>query len=180
MRKKLLAALLAIIAIIAAFVIVFQFTSLLQNNNPSTTNGTIAKSEVEDGIQLSISLDANKTAFERGERINMTFALTNISNETKNFALTEAYPRIFNFYVFNSTNDDVSADEIGVYSPINTTIPLSPHESYNATFSWAQNRFWQIHPTQQVPAGNYYIIGFVNNHNQRTLMTEHLNITISK
>ena len=110
----------------------------------------------------------------------MTFALTNISNETKQLVLTTAYPRIFNYYVFNSTNEDVFADEIGVYAPINTTIPLNPHESYNATFTWAQNRYWQIHPTQQVSPSNYYIIGFVNNHNQRTLLTEHLNITISK
>jgi hypothetical protein len=74
-------------------------TRFCKNNNPSTTNRTIVKSEVEAGIQLSISLDANKTAFERGEQINMTFALTNVSNETKEFALTEAYPRIFNFYI---------------------------------------------------------------------------------
>jgi hypothetical protein len=126
MRKRLLIISQSILTI-AALIMTLHYDSLLQNNNPSTTNRTIVKSKVEDGIQLSISLDANKTAFERGVQINMTFALTNVSNETKEFALTEAYPRIFNFYVFNSTNDDVFANEIGVYSPINTTIPLSPH-----------------------------------------------------
>ena len=179
MRKRLLGILLAIIVIIAALVIIFQFTSLLQNNNPSTTNGTVARSEVDDGIQLSISLDANKTAFERGEQINMTFALTNISNQSKQIVLTDATPRIFNFYVFNSTNDNVFAFELGAYQAINDTIPLAPNESYKDTFTWSQNRFWYIQPLQ-VPPGAYYIVGFVNNHNQRTLMTEHLNVIITR
>jgi hypothetical protein len=177
MRKRLLVIPLTIL-IIVALILTLQYASLLQNNNPSTTNSTVARSEVDNGIQLSISLDANKTAFERGEQINITFALTNVSNETKEFTLTEAYPRIFNFYVFNITNDDVFAYELGAYPAINNTILLAPNESYKDAFTWSQNRFWYIQPLQ-VPPGAYYIVGFVNNHNQRTLMTEHLNITIT-
>ena len=178
MRKILLVIPLTIL-IIVALILTLQYASLLQNNNPSNTNSTVARSEVDDGIQLSITLDANKTAFERGEKINVTFALTNTSNETKEFVLIDAYPRIFNFYVFNSTNNDVFAYELGAYPAINDTIPLGPKESYKDTFTWSQNRFWHIQP-QQVPPGAYYIVGFVNNHNQRTQMTEHLNVTITK
>jgi hypothetical protein len=178
MRQRLLGILIAIILVIAVFLVYMQYASLLQNKNPSKPNNTTALSEVDDGIQMSITLDANKTTFESGEGINMTFAFNNVSNQTKDIVLTDAYPRIFNFYLFNSTNGDIFANELGAYPAINETITLASNESYKQTFTWNQNRFWYIQPLQ-VPIGDYYIVGFVNNHSQRTLMTEHLNITIT-
>jgi len=160
---------------------IYSLENLLfaSEQNPSKISSATAISNVDNGIQLSMTLDTNKTVFESGKEINITFALTNTSNQTRQITLLNADPRIFNFFVFNSNDTRVFAYRLGLFIPINDTITLASNESYKETLTWNQSGFEWIKPTQ-ISTGHYYIIGFIANNTQSVLETERLNITITK
>lgn len=138
---------------------------------------TTASSGVEDNFQLSMTLDANKTSFRQGEEIKLTLALTNLSNQTK--TVTDANGvSIFNFGIYDQSNNWVYMYEIGAYPIINQTIIIPPNSTYNETFTWEQGGLPYVHPSQE-PVGTYYIVGNINdNGNIPSLQTSRLNISI--
>jgi hypothetical protein len=178
LNKKLIIAVLAVLLVIILFFTLY----VIQNNYSSTSSiaNTTAFSGVNKGLQLSMTLQANKTRFAQGEEVNMTFALTNVSNQTVN--VIDLNPdSIFNFFVNNNKNNQVFHWRIGAYPPFNETIPLAPNENYTETFTWRQEINSNLTPpqVQQAPPGKYIIIGITDDDNLYVLRTEPLNITIT-
>ena len=89
----------------------------------------MAFSNVDQGLQLSVTLQANKTRFAQGEIVNMTFTLTNISNQTVNVINLNNFS-FFNFYIYDNKNNLVGARNIGAAGMQNITIHLAPKENY--------------------------------------------------
>lgn len=140
-------------------------------------NKTTALSDVEDNLQLSMTLDANKTSFRQGEEIKLTLALTNLSNQTKTITDVNGVS-IFNFEVYQDSNNNwIYMYEIGAYPIINQTIIISPHANYNETFTWEQGGVPYVHPSQE-PVGTYYIIVNINDNGSIPLQTSRLSISI--
>lgn len=139
---------------------------------------TTAFSSVNDGLQLSMALQANKTTFPQGQLINLTFALTNVSNQTKNVTLINANPRIFYFQIYNTKNNQVYISQSGIFPPINQTITLAPNQNYTNTQTWDQGIFQWV-GSSHVPTGAYRIQGNVEAQNLYSFQTEPLNITIT-
>jgi len=156
-----------------------------QNQPVSAGSNITALSSVTNGLQLSITLTANKTTYVVGENVEITFAVTNVSNQTLNF-INQNGDSNFNFQVYNSTNNAVYSWEFGAYPLDNWNVTLAPNESYTQNLIWGSDN---IFPSmgEQVPSGAYYIIcelGFVANYNpvQTTppnFQTAPLNLTIT-
>jgi hypothetical protein len=175
MKRNLAIALALIIAVLISIAYVTLTSNLLQSN--TLNSSTAASSGVKDGLQLSITLEANKTRYELGEELGITFAVTNVSNQTIAF-INQNNNSSFNFQVYNSTGDPVYWWFLGAHPVFNASITLAPNENYNETFSWNQiSDLTRGFP--QVPAGNYYIIGETGDNPPYTLQTDRLNITIT-
>jgi hypothetical protein len=140
-------------------------------------NKTTASSDVEDNLQLSMTLNANKTSFQQGEEIKLTLALTNLSNQTKTITDVNGVS-IFNFGVYDRNNNWIYSYEIGAYPIINKTIIIPPDANYNETFTWGQGGIPYVHPSQE-PVGTYYITGNINDNGSIPfLQTSRLSISI--
>jgi hypothetical protein len=121
----------------------------------SPTSDTAALSAVNNGLQLSIALTANKTTYAVREEVEITFAVTNVSNQTLNF-INQNGDSNFNFQVYNSTNNVVYSWLFGAYPLDNWNLTLTPNESYTQNLIWSQE---SLSPSQQITSGAYYIIG---------------------
>ncbi len=175
MNRKLIVVLSTIfLVIILSFALYF-----VQNNyfSSSSADKTVALSNVDQGLQLSVTLQANKTRFAQGEVVNMTFTLTNISNQTVNVINLNNFS-FFNFYIYDNRNNLVGARNIGAAGIQNITIHLAPKENYAENIQWRQGGFWDTNPPQ-LPIGLYHLNGFVDDNATYNLRTEPLNITIT-
>ncbi len=163
----------------------------LQTTEPNQTvsedNNITALSAVTNGFQLSIALMADKTTFAVGEEVEITFEITNVSNQTLNF-INQNGDSNFNFQVYNSTNNAVYMWELGAYPLNDVNVTLAPNQSYTRNLIWTQESDMTppIPPLNQVPSGAYYIIGelgYANPYPIQTtppnFQTAPLNITIS-
>jgi len=161
---------------ILIFLILFAFF-FVQGYFSANSNIRVASSSVENGLQLFMTLDANKTSFQEGEQIKLTLALTNLSNQTKIITDVNGVS-IFNFGVYDRNNNWIYSYEIGAYPIINQTINIPPYANYNETFTWGQGGIPYVHPSQE-PTGTYYIIGNTNDNTSLPyLATQRLNIVI--
>jgi hypothetical protein len=158
-------------------------SGIMQTNSTSPYSNTTALSAVSNGLQLSIVLTANKTTYAIGEDVEITFAITNVSNQTLNF-INQNGDSNFNFQVYNSTNNAVYMWELGAYPLDNWNITLAPNESYTQNLIWTQSS--NMRPsTTPLQQGAYYIIaelGYTNPYPIQTtppsFQTAPLNITI--
>ena len=114
----------------------------VQNNyfSPSSVDKTVAFSNVDHGLQLSVTLQANKTRFVQGEVVNMTFTLTNVSNQTLNVSNLNSFS-FFNFYIYDNKNNLVGARNIGAAPTQNVTINLPAKENYTENIQWDKAAF---------------------------------------
>jgi hypothetical protein len=136
--------------------------------------GPRAVSEVKDGLQLVLTLE--RTQYELGAHVPVTLALTNVSNQTVDYA-NELEKSAFDFRVYNSENTVVYTWTMGAFAFYNFSAPLAPNTSYTATLNWqgASNFGYP-----EVSAGKYYIIGdIINARGEPALFkTAPLNFTI--
>lgn len=161
---------------ILTFSILFAFF-FIQGYFSASSNITVASSSVENGLQLSMTLDANKTSFQQSEQIKLTLALTNLSNQSTTITDVNGVS-IFNFGVYDRNNNWIYSYEIGAYPIINKTIIIPPNANYIETFTWGQGGIPYVHPFQE-PVGTYYIIGNTNDNTSLPyLATQRLNIVI--
>ncbi len=107
-------------------------------------------------FELTISVE--KDSYEVGEPINITLAITNISNKTVNFTHTGMD---FDFIVTDDNNNLVYQWSTGKAFPMFVMLePLGPDENVTATYVWAQT--CNSNPSSvstQVAPGTYYIVG---------------------
>jgi hypothetical protein len=165
-----------IVSVTSAWII---YSSKLTKEKPASNLTAI--SGVSNGLQLSITLEANKTKYAKGEEVPLILAVTNVSNQTLNFTDVNGNTN-FDFEVYNSKNTLIYQWQFGAYPLNNFTATLAPNENYNRTLVWSQD---SILPSisNQVPSGSYHIIGDIgqNIHNSAPwrLQTAPLNITIT-
>ncbi len=138
------------------------------------------------GLQLTMTLQ--KTNYSLGEPVNMTFTITNISNQTILLSQYAAYQ--FGFIVYNDTNNNIyqTSPNFPLY-PNNPggldIIPfsLNAEESFTETLVWGQTCN-NTAASEGVPVspGTYYIVGqtgYIFNMNGLTIETTPLQIVIA-
>jgi hypothetical protein len=138
------------------------------------------------GLQLAITLQ--KTNYRLGEPVNITFTLTNISNQT--VSLAQYVGDHFDFRVYNDTNNTVyqSSLELPVY-PFNPGGPcvaytsLKTEESLTGVLVWRQTcNNTTLSEGVPVSSGTYYIVGetgYIFNTNGLTVETAPIQIVIA-
>ena len=165
-----------IVSITSAWVI---YSSKLTKEKPASNLTAI--SGVSNGLQLSITFEANKTQYVKGEEVPLILAVTNVSNQTLNFTDVNGNTN-FDFEIYNSKNTLVYQWQFGAYPLNNFTHTLAPNESTAKVLIWSQDSNL---PSigNQVPSGSYHIIGdigqFTFNRSPWRLQTAPLNITIT-
>lgn len=132
----------------------------------------------EVGLKLTLALE--KAVYQLGERINLTLAITNISNQTVSYVLGRGGDR-FEFRVYNSSIDDIyqwsrdkvfalggdhialgpgeslAAGQIGGVLHLNT-----PHYVWNQICNNEEYLSRSLWPTSEgflVSPGTYYLVG---------------------
>jgi hypothetical protein len=105
---------------------------------PKNSSQTLPTSEVvgkQDRLEFTMMLE--KTEYGLGEPINITLAITNISNQTINYTL-EVHPSV-DFRVYNDTNGDLYQWSISQIS-LNIWIltPIDAGESLTYHLVWPQ------------------------------------------
>lgn len=121
------------------------------------------------GLKLTASLE--KRVYPIGEPVNITMAITNISNQTVTYAIAHGGNR-FDFRVYNSTMDNVYQWSLwGVFAVHWDRITLEPGESlavgqiggefhtHTGYRVWTQVCNKDEYAALPVAAGTYYIVG---------------------
>jgi hypothetical protein len=147
-------------------------------NSAQTLPTTVSVEGVGDSAGLELTMTVEKTEYSLGEPINITFAVTNISNQT--ITVGESGQNQFDFYIFNNMNSSFF-DNITYFTSIvssNTTVywyqmgicqlnlavnaPLGAGESLTQSVVWGQTYGSPLVPPDEnvaVPPGTYYIVG---------------------
>jgi hypothetical protein len=126
---------------------------------PSYTSTPLAAeiTDARDGLRFTMALQNN--TFKTGEPIDIAFTVTNISNQTMNYA--HALPE-FDFIVYNSSDSNLFRwTSFKVFAMIIWETPLNPGDSYTSILVWPQTCNQTEHNNEGVPVspGQYSIIG---------------------
>jgi hypothetical protein len=138
---------------------------------PQNSSQTLPTTQVVyDGFRLTLTLE--KTEYTLGELINTTLTLTNISNQTASFGLSDDF---FDLQVYNGTNSTIYStinDSPYLYENFHLLVneTLNAGQSLSEDLSWNQTSYpaaWQQLPypaarqSEGVPVlpGTYYIVG---------------------
>ena len=136
------------------------------------------------GLQLTMTLQ--KTNYSLGEPVNMTFTITNISNQTILLSQYAAYR--FGFIVYNDTNNNIYQTSLNF--PLYPNNPgglmvgayfLNAEESFTETLVWGQTCN-NAAVSEGVPVGTYYIVGqtgYIFNNIGLTIETTPIQIVIA-
>jgi hypothetical protein len=127
---------------------------------PSTSPPTSSQATSANGT-LELTLSVEKIIYSVGEPVNITLAITNISNQTVDFTHTGMD---FDFIVTNGTGNVIYQWSIGRAFPLFVMIePLQPGENVTATYVWPQT--CNSNPSTvgaSVSPGTYYVVGKSN------------------
>ncbi len=149
------------------------------------TFGITAQSGVNDGLQVSLTLNSKTTTYKQGSEIYVTVALTNTGHKDltvfsdNSFNNSYIYNAYLGFDVRNSENVSIWTEfGSGNY---NGNVTLAPQKSVNDTFNWNTGSY---RSTPQASTGVYQLTGFYETDNNLTitsrLQTAPINITIIK
>ena len=198
-RKKIQIALGIICIILAACLggAVPAYTTIInrESNTISSLNYQISQLNsracivegVNQTVGLQLTMTLQKTNYSLSEPINMTFTMTNISNQTINLGQYADYR--FGFKVYNDTNNNIYQTSLNFpLYPDNPGGPciipflLNAEESFTETLVWGQTcnntAFSEGVP---VSPGTYYIVGqtgYIFNMNGLTVETTPIKIVI--
>jgi hypothetical protein len=133
--------------------------SLVANLQSRLTNTAEGVNE-QLGLQLTMTLE--KTNYSLFEPINIYFTITNISNQTIRLLQYGDAFNMFEFQVYNDTNNSIWSQIYPVYpdnlgGPMVTTTILNSKESLTGVLVWEQ----MYNNTVPLPVspGTYYIVG---------------------
>lgn len=148
------------VALLLGGISVYGMNMIAPRESPKSV--TVEGVNEELGLKLTMTLD--KTVFQLGEPVNITFAITNISNETIRFIPRPG--RGTDFLVYNETHSDVYLKSRFFGLPGTSSITLSPEESVGGKRQWKQvynNHTWEEFEKGEhespVSPGTYYIVG---------------------
>jgi hypothetical protein len=165
--------LVVVLAISIGIVATIYFQN--QSIHSKSSSSAYSSSGITDGLQLSITLQDNKTVYSLGEQVNMTLTVTNVSNKTQTFVNLNANASL-NYVVYNSNDTLIYQELFGAVPPQNGSVVLAPNENFTQTLDWPQQNIEQ--QFHQVPPGEYCIIGVTGVNTPHKLQTARLNITI--
>jgi hypothetical protein len=143
---------------------------------PKDTMTTSSVIGVNDTAGLELTVQVEKTMYSPGEPVNITFTLTNISNQTINFPMAAW---AFDFEVFDDMNHSVfqySASQI--FPQVIWNVFINPGENLTAFLVWPQMRnTTAFNAGVPVSPGTYYIVGLIWEGDQIIVRTSPLQIT---
>ncbi len=164
---------------------VYQSFNALRNNPNSDTNQPVTVEASNYPLSLSMTID--KTVFELGEPVKITFRLENIGNETLNLYFSDGNDA-YDFIVYNESNTIVYRKYYDtLYPQVHTPSKMEPGEARGRTWAW-----WQVDGLvyqgldkdppayyEKVPPGTYHITGLFISHTLNiTVETPPITITI--
>jgi hypothetical protein len=161
-RKSFALILIGMMAISCVGLLVAKSSNAQTIPTATPSPPTITQATATNG-SLELTTTIPKTVYNLGEPVNVTYTLTNISNQTINFYLTA---QSFDLLVYNASNSLIyQYTNSGIAFPLTASyITLNARESTdNRTVTWSQDIVMQIlTPWQhnvQVPSGTYYLVG---------------------
>jgi hypothetical protein len=167
LHKKQLTIIAFAVILITVLLTVYLVQNINYNANSSTQSGAI------NGLKLSLTLDSKTATYKQGQAINVTVALTNISNKALNLSFSNSY---LCFDVRNSENISVYGQD----SPIqpNGILTLAPQRSVSDILNWNTGPYRYGSPAS---IGVYQIVGYFSTdfNSTRYFQTAPLNITIT-
>jgi len=121
---------------------------------------------VDEQLGLKLTMTLEKTVYSLGEPINVTLAVTNISNQTINFAYAAW---TFDFLVYNDTGSIYQWSSFRIFPMFIINWPLDIGENLTRVLVWPQTcnvTTW----SQGVPVspGTYFIVGEVPSYGLET------------
>ena len=160
----------SVIVVSAVLLVTLLLTLYVIQNILNNTAAPAVKNNAINGLQLSLTLGAKTTTFKQGADINMTLALTNVSNQPLNFSFDT--PNSLSIDVRDFNNSLVFSEDNG--GKFTGNITLAPDRSIEEPFNWATGY------RGFVPVGEYHLVGFFGPEFNSTsgLQTAPLNIAI--
>jgi hypothetical protein len=151
---------LEVLAIIVVLGIV-SASSLIAEVSSVDTPLVTTTDDVKDGIRFTMSLQ--KTTFTLGEPVNITFTVTNISNQNKTFR-----PQVwdFDFLVYDQSNHCIFDRLLFLSFYISfLNMTLSPLSNFTRFLVWRQTykQTGENPNGVQAPQGRYFIVGYYDN-----------------
>jgi hypothetical protein len=121
---------------------------------------------VDEQLGLKLTMTLEKTVYSLGEPINVTLAVTNVSNQTFNFAYAAW---TFDFLVYNDTNFIYQWSSYRVIPMFIMNWPLDPGENITNVLVWPQTcNVTAASEGIPVSPGTYYIVGQVPSYGLET------------
>ena len=151
--------LISMLTVLLSISLVYAVSYTFKPKNSAQTLTTAEGVGVNQFAGLELTMTLEKTEYNLGEPINITLAITNISNQTINYTL-ELWPSV-DFRVYNDTNSDLytwSWSQIGYGTW--SLVPIDAGESLTYRLVWPQT--WNNTPVSEgvpVSPGTYYIVG---------------------
>lgn len=108
--------------------------------------------------QFKLEVEVNKAEFGVGEPVEVKVSLTNIGNETAELIFSTKNQKVM-FTILDMNGTEVFGTH---FSSLIATerISLEPNQQMSETTTWMQNSMFETYSyTDQIPAGNYTIIG---------------------
>jgi len=167
--------LLSVLTTLMGVGIVYVLSRSFNSPSPPLKPPTTAE-KVDAQVGLKLAMTLQKAEYGLNEPINLTFAITNISNQTMNY--TYSNPN-FEFWVYNDTNNEVySWSRSQIFPCYVFNMPLKPGESLTEVLTWPQtcNKTF-LSEGIPVSPGTYYIVG---KNPMYRLQTTPIQVTITK
>jgi hypothetical protein len=181
--------LVALLAVGLVFGLIYEFNHATSAKTLPTTVSVKGAGGLA-GLELIMTVE--KTDYSLGEPMNITLAVTNISNQTMSVDENVHW----DFYVFDNMNstfcnnmDNISYmrsiilsnttvywfQETQIQLPLESYGPLNAGENLTETFVWGQTYYNELVQNVAVSVGTYYIVGMGEG-----LRTPPLEFTIDK
>jgi hypothetical protein len=181
--------LIALLAVGLAYGLIYEFNHATSAKTFPTT-ATVKGTGDLAGLELTMTVE--KTEYSLGEPINITLAVTNISNQT--ISVDENVH--WDFYIFDNMNstfynnlDNISYmrsiilsnttvywyQETTIQLPLEWSGPLNAGQNLTETFVWGQTYYNELVQNVAVSPRTYYIVGMGEG-----MRTPPLQVTIDK
>lgn len=141
-----------------------------------TPSSTLIGGNETAGLELTVQVE--KAVYSQGEPVNITFTLTNISNQTIVFPMAAW---TFDFKVLNDTNHLIFQYSTSQIFPlVIRNMPINPGENLTDLLVWPQMcNTTAFTAGVAVSPGTYYIVGLLWEISSLLLQTPPLQITIN-
>jgi hypothetical protein len=133
----------------------FAFTVLPAKAQPKDAVTTSSAAAVNETAGLELTVQLEKTEYSLGEPVNITFILTNISNQTIDLGISAIS---FDFCVLNDMNNTIFQYSTSQIFPLYILlVQVAPGKNLTRVLVWPQT-YYKIGGVPVLP-GTYYMVG---------------------